>query len=181
MVSMAEKSTLQRQVQYNGIIHALVADGEVGIFTAFLEFAIHHSHSDILIYENAVKRSLESAHKHFFNQLICRKRDVINKLKEQQSGSSRLHVSDNLRNGHSLKRFVKDTASDLLIDIGSTLRFALEKERMTLKQYEKLGKMMLLYSTKALFDYLMESQQNLISFLETQKSIESNISVSQGI
>jgi hypothetical protein len=49
----------KRAVQYYGINRVTVADGENGVFEAFLELAFNHTQKDIEIYE-AVARQIDS-------------------------------------------------------------------------------------------------------------------------
>ena len=164
MVSRVENSTLQHHVQYNGIIQALVADDEVAIFSGFLEFAVHHTLSDIKVYENAGSNAVNRDIKLFFIQLAGRKMDVSNKLKMQQSGSSARRLAEKLRNGQGLSRFVKETEADLFAGVGDAKGYARRKEGVTLGLYEKMRKKVQQYSTTALFEYLIESQRILIDF-----------------
>ena len=180
---LTQKKPVQNSphVQYNGILRASVSDGDSGIFSAFLQFGIHHSHNDCEVYENAARHAVDKDQKTLFVQLASRKREVINKLKSQQSDSSVLHYSERSQSGIFLSRFLKDIEPGPLTEMEDALNFVTQRERATLALYEKLEKTMRHSSTKALFDYLIRTQNECLEFLRLQWEVLSRNLVTDSV
>ncbi|HEX7511194.1 MAG TPA: hypothetical protein VF335_07840, partial [Chitinivibrionales bacterium] len=146
-------------------------DGEKGIFAAFIEFAFRHTVNDLEAYENAAQNASERNQKILFIQLSCRKKEVFSKLKMQRADHSILHATVKSQNKGSSLRFQKKTENDILISLEDALNFATQRESGTLEVYKKLEKIMQFSSTKTLFEYLVKSQNSIIDFLYSQRSV----------
>jgi len=171
MVYVKEDSIPKKHVYYYGPTQITVADGEKGIFAAFIEFAVRHTINDMEIYENAARNASVQNQKILFIQLSCRKKEVLSKLKLQRANYSILYSTEKLRNNGSLSRFQKKTEDVLLISFEDALNFATQRECGTLEVYKKLEKIMQLSSTKTLFEYLVKSQNSFMDFLSSQRSV----------
>lgn len=158
----------KRQLRYNGITQITVVDGEEGVFAAFLEFAIKHTQNDSALYEKAVRLSNQIEQKNLFLQLGYRKNEIVCKLKMQRSDQSIMHSSEKIiyKNPQDRNRMEIDSAP--LLSIEDALNFALQRECRTIEQYQKLEKIMTHDSTKALFEFLVNSQYAVLEFLSPQ-------------
>jgi hypothetical protein len=170
MVPIKENFIPSQHVRYNGITQVTVADGDDGIFSAFLEFAIKQTHNDSTIYENAAQQSNLNSQKILFIQLSCRKNEVASKLKMQRSDLSVMHSSEKTGNFNSHFPTLKEIESEELLTIEDALKFVIQRECRTFELYKKLDKIMLNDSTKALFEYLVNSQYAIMEFLSFQHS-----------
>jgi hypothetical protein len=170
MVLIKEDTIKKRHSNYYGINQITVADGNDGVFAGFIELAFHQTQNDVLVYEHAARHSADQKKKYLFFQLASRKTEVLNKLKIQRSEISILHAQEQSQNEHSFSRYLKEIESGPLIAIEDAFKFAIQRECRTLTLYKKLEKIMLLVSTKALFEYLVKSQYALMEFLSSQHS-----------
>ena len=167
MVLATEKQVGNRHLYFNGITQVTVADGESGVLSAFVRFAVHHTHTDAMVYENAASQCANRLQKIFFVQLGSRKREIINKLKSQVSDSSFSQYVQKLQKGFSASNYLGQIVLGPDLALEEAIRFVEERERTTLAHYQKLEKIMLHKSTKALFDYLIGSQHAVLAFLDS--------------
>jgi rubrerythrin len=169
---MMEATKTKGHSQYFGINQVTVADGEDGIFSAFIELAFQHTQNDSMVYEYAALHSTNPTQKILFIQLACRKIEVLNKLKMQRSDSALLRSAQQSHNGYSLSWYLKEIESAPLITMEDSMKFAIQRECRTFALYKKLEKIMLYDSTKALFEYLVNSQYALMEYLSLKHSTE---------
>ena len=171
MVYVKEYPISKKHVQYCGPTQVTVADGEQGIFAAFVEFAVHRTISDWEVYENAGKNASSRNQKILFIQLSCRKKEVLSKLNVQRDDYSILRSTVKFRTNSPMVRFQEKIENDLFVTFEDALNFATQQACGTLDVYKKLEKIMQFSSTKALFEYLVKSQNSIIDFLNSQRSV----------
>jgi hypothetical protein len=163
-----EIETTKRQIRFRGITQAVVIDREEGLFAALLEFAFHHTTHNYKFYNNAVINSFLQEQKTLFLQIICRKTEVINKLRIYRLEFSLGHSPEKA----AFEQFgpEKHNRKNPIVPVTfeDSIALAFEKENRTLDLYNKMALTMRRDSTKALFNYLISTQMDCLGFLANQ-------------
>jgi rubrerythrin len=164
-----EALTTKWHFRFNGISSVADDDSETGVYNAYLEFAFHRTMHDAEAYEDAARNSRSGEQKNLFVQLACRKQEVSDTLKMYRSDSSFTNDTGKKQSVFiPSKQPQQQTDKGMFATMNDAINFAFQRENRTLELYEKMAKTAHLFSIRALFDYLLESQRHQMLYLTTQ-------------